>query len=195
MRNSGADISIFPPGGLTSDRTMTAEFLFRNFNNRKRSTMSLRKSLALSCLFAALAAPALATAAPNMEEGNWEVTMKMEMQGMPFAMPPMKHNQCMTKKDMVPNTSPDKNSSCEVKEQEVSGDTVSWRVVCKDREGTTESEGKITYFGKRYEGAMKAKVTSKRGEATSINYQIQGRHTGACTAKTDPKQNKKAGDY
>ena len=155
--------------------------------------MSLRKSLTLSCLFAALAVPALAAPAPNMEEGNWEVTMKMQMEGMPFAMPPMKVNQCLTKKDMLPNASADKNS-CDVKEQKVSGDTVTWRMVCKDPEGTTENEGKITYFGKLYEGTMHTKTTPKQGgETMSASYQLQGRHTGACMAA--PKPNKKAGDY
>ncbi len=162
--------------------------------------MSPRKSLTLCCLSAALAAPPLASAAPNMEEGNWEVTMNMKMEGMPFAMPPVKHNQCMTKKDMVPNASADKKSSCDVKDQKVSGDTVSWRMVCKDSEGTTEGEGKITYFGRRYEGTMQAKVTPKRGKVMNVSYQMQGRHTGACNAKADPRQSSKPqsskpGDY
>lgn len=156
--------------------------------------MSLGNNLTLSLIAAALSAPHLASAAPDMQEGNWEVTMKMEMQGMPFAMPPMKHNQCMTKQDLVPSTK-EKDDSCVVKEQKVSGNTVSWRVVCKDRDGTTEGDGKITYAGKSYNGVMNAKMTDKSGEVTSVKYQIQGRHTGPCTPKADPRKKKKADDY
>jgi Protein of unknown function (DUF3617) len=152
--------------------------------------MSPRTCLTLSCLFA----PLIATAAPNMEEGNWQVTMKMKMEGVPFAMPPVTQNQCMTKKDMVPKAS-GKNASCDVKEQKVSGDTVTWHMVCTDAEGTSDTQGKITYHGARYEGTMQAKMTSKRGKVTNVNYEIQGRHTGACGAKADPKKNRKADDY
>jgi uncharacterized protein DUF3617 len=145
----------------------------------------------------AAAIPALACAAPNMQEGNWEVTTKMEMEGMPFQMPPMKHNQCMTRQDVVPSAK--KDQSCVVKDQKVSGDTVTWRVTCKDRDGTTEGDGKVTYAGKTYAGAMNMKVTDKRGKATSVRYQMQGRHTGPCAPagqpQQQPKQNKKSGDY
>ena len=145
----------------------------------------------------AAAIPQLASAAPDMQEGNYEVTMKMEMEGMPFQMPPMKHNQCMSKQDAVPVTK-NKDQSCVVKDQKVSGNTVTWHVTCKDRDGTTEGDGKVTYAGKTYAGALNMKVTDKRGKATSVKYQMQGRHTGPCAAggKAEPaKKNKKADDY
>lgn len=49
-----------------------------------------------------------AAAASGMQEGEWEsvVEFRMEIPGLPFAMPPMtiKTNQCLTEKDMVPST-------------------------------------------------------------------------------------------
>jgi len=44
----------------------------------------------------------LALAEPNMEDGMWEITMKMDMPGMSMEMPPVTFNQCLTKKDLVP---------------------------------------------------------------------------------------------
>ena len=152
--------------------------------------MNMSKPLILPLMLASLAFAMPALAAPNLEEGNWEITTKMEMAGMPFAMPPMKHNQCMTKKDAVPDSS-QKGEDCTVTDQKITGDTVSWRVQCKGRNGTTDGEGKITYAGKSYEGAMQMKMTSKKGEVNVMKLAFQGRHTGPC--KSPP--GKKAGDY
>ena len=145
----------------------------------------------ISCLaFLAIPAAVSAQAPPNMEEGNWEITSKMEMEGMPFAMPATKHNQCMTKKDMVPDGSR-KGQECTVKEQKVTGNTLTWRIQCKDKEGTMDGEGRITWAGKTYEGTMKARMTEKGGEVMNMNFQYQGRHTGPC--KSPP--GKRADDY
>lgn len=152
---------------------------------RKKSAMSPRDSLPLFCVLAALAAPACATAAPNMEEGNWEITMKMEAEGMSMAMP--KVDQCITKNDIVPYASLAKGGSCDIKEQTDSGDTVRWRMVCRMPDGTSETEGKITYFGKRYEGTMQTTMMPTGGEPMSLNYQIQGTRIGACIDATAPK--------
>jgi hypothetical protein len=36
---------------------------------------------------------------PNMKEGLWEITMTMEMPGVPVKMPPRTWTQCLTKKN------------------------------------------------------------------------------------------------
>ena len=144
-------------------------------------------------LLAALATAAFATPAlaqqPNLEEGNWEVTTKMEIPGMPFQMPAQKHNQCITKKEFVPDQS-DKNRDCKVTDQKVTGNTVSWKMSCKGKDGTTEGEGKITYAGKSYDGMMMANMTQK-GEAMTMKMNFAGKHTGPC--KSPP--GKRADDY
>jgi hypothetical protein len=155
--------------------------------------MSPSKNSRRFVLTLALCAPLASWAAPNMEDGDWEVTAKMEMPGMPFAMPPVKHHQCMTKKELVPNMS-QKDGDCVVKDQKITGDTVSWRMQCNDKNGAIDGEGKITYAGKSYTGVMQAKMTDKRGEANTIKYTFTGKHMGPC----DPNAKKKAskpGDY
>ena len=141
--------------------------------------MNLTARASASLLCAALAVPTLAWA--DMQEGNWEVTTRMEMVGMPFTMPPMQHNQCVTKKDLVPDMSrPDQ--SCIVKDQKVVGDTVTWRVQCKSDQGTMEGEGRIKYAGATYNGEMQARMIEKSGQAMTMKYTMQGRHTGPCRA-------------
>ena len=132
-----------------------------------------------------LAWPAIALAAPNMQEGEWEnaVEMKMEIPGMPFALPAMKFKStnCLTQKDMVPNTAK-KDQRCEIKKQEVSGNKVTWQTLCTDKDGTTEGEGEVTYSGNSYQGVMHARMIpkDKSAQATKVDYKLNGRYLGAC---------------
>lgn len=139
----------------------------------------------------ALSASVAAAADSSLMEGNWEVTTKMEIAEMPFAMPPQTHNQCVTKKDFIPDVA-QKDQKCTVKDQRASGDTVSWRVQCTGPEGKFEGEGQIKSSGKTYAGAMQAKMTGKDGEVMNMKMSFQGKHTGPC--KSGPSK-KKPGDY
>jgi len=89
----------------------------------------------------------------------------------------------------VPDQS-DKNRDCKVTDQKVTGNTVSWKMSCKGKDGTTEGEGKITYAGKSYDGMMMANMTQK-GEAMTMKMNFAGKHTGPC--KSPP--GKRADDY
>ena len=154
--------------------------------------MSLTTRAKACLLCTALAAPTVGLADPAMQEGNWEVTMKMEMVGMPFPMPPTKVNQCVTKKDLVPDMS-QRDQNCIVNDQKVTGDTLTWRMQCKGAQGTMDGEGRIKYSGDTYEGEMQANMTDKSGKAMTIKYTMHGKHTGACQA--DSKKAKRADDY
>jgi hypothetical protein len=150
--------------------------------------MHLRTRASASLMCAALAVPTLVWA--NMQEGNWDVTVKMEMVGMPFAMPPVQTSQCVTKQDVVPDMSRP-GQSCTVRDQKVVGDTVTWRVQCKGQDGTLDGEGRIKYAGTSYDGDMQAKMTAPGGgDAMTIKYTMQGRHTGPCRA--DSKKARRA---
>jgi Protein of unknown function (DUF3617) len=127
-----------------------------------------------------------------MQEGNWEVTAKMEIPGMPFAMPPTTYNQCVTKKDLVPDMA-QKDQSCVVQEQKVAGDTVTWRIQCKGKDGTMDGEGRIKYAGKSYTGEMQMRMKDRSGALMTMKTSMQGKHTGACGAHS--KKAKRADDY
>jgi hypothetical protein len=154
--------------------------------------MSLTTRAKACLLCTVLAVPTLGLADPAMQEGNWEVTMKMEMVGMPFPMPPMTVNQCVTKKDLVPDMS-QRDQNCIVNDQKVTGDTLTWRMQCKGAQGSMDGEGRIKYSGDTYEGEMQANMTDKSGKAMTIKYTMHGKHTGAC--KADSKKAKRADDY
>ena len=134
---------------------------------------------ALGVLTAAV--PAAHSGDVNMQEGKWETTMEMTIEGLPFPMPPIKSvaTQCITKKDMVPNTA-DKKQKCEVKDQKVTGNTVTWKTVCTDKDSVSESQGKITYTGAGYTGAIKTKTTDKKGQVMTSTANMSGKRVGGC---------------
>ncbi|MBI5665463.1 MAG: DUF3617 family protein, partial [Nitrospirae bacterium] len=99
--------------------------------------------------------------AMDMKDGLWEITTKMEMPGMPMEMPPFKYTQCLTSKDNVPqDKSQDKehNRDCKIKNTEVSGNTVTWEVLCISEGKPVKSIGQITYKGDSFDGESKTEM-------------------------------------
>lgn len=94
---------------------------------------------------------------PNLKEGKWEITVKMELKGeMPFQMPPQTFTQCITKEKSIPQKV-DTNQNCQIVKQQAKGDTVSWTMECKTPDGKMISEGTITYKGTTFDGSIKVK--------------------------------------
>ncbi|MGQ9638654.1 MAG: DUF3617 domain-containing protein [Thermodesulfobacteriota bacterium] len=91
-------------------------------------------------------------AGPNMKEGLWEITMTMEIPGMPMKMPPRTWTQCLTKKNCVPQ---EEDKDCKVIKSEVKGDVFTWVIECKTREGTTTGNGRTVYKGDTFEGVIR----------------------------------------
>lgn len=123
-------------------------------------------------------------AAVDMLEGEWMTMVETTMEGGGMSMPPMSNTMttCLTKKDLVPDPNQEGSEGCKVLEQKVSGNTVTWRVVC-DQDGTKmEGSGEMTYRGASYSGTMR--TTSKmEGETMTANMKLSGRHLGPCTGK------------
>jgi hypothetical protein len=93
----------------------------------------------------------------DVKEGEWEHTIEMVMEGMPFSMPPTKVNICVTKDDLVPGNKTD-DDNCKKIYGKVNGNTVSFKTECMEDNGTkTEAEGEITYSGTSYKGQITSK--------------------------------------
>jgi hypothetical protein len=124
----------------------------------------------------------LFAASPDMQAGKWEVTMKMEMEGAPFPMPPIVYTQCITKDDLkdgkktVPTSSKNKDD-CEVKDYKVSGNKTTWRMKCKD--GSTGT-GEMTSKGSSYNGVIKLETNDRQHGKSRIVQRISGKRIGDC---------------
>jgi len=120
---------------------------------------------------------------PNMKDGLWQITMKTEMKGMPANIPPTVTKQCLTRKESVPQQGGNKNPNCKMVDQKVSGDTVTWAMICKEKESTIEGSGKITYKGDTFDGAIMTTMKDKTGKAQQISTKMSGKRLGPCDKK------------
>jgi hypothetical protein len=112
-----------------------------------------------------------------MKEGQWEMTIETEMEGMPMKMPPSTFSQCVTKKEPVPQDQ-QQGQTCKTKDVVVKGDTVSWTMVCDTPAGSSTGQGKIAYKGDTMEGTMTMQV-----QGMKMISRFSGRYTGPCTQK------------
>lgn len=136
----------------------------------------LKTTFALLAILFFTVSISFADSGPNMQEGEWEITTKVEMPGMPMNMPPMTHRQCLTKDDFVPQNSQPGNE-CKISNVEVSGDTVTWVMQCNGQGGETKGTGEITYSETSFKGVIKMVVVQADMQMTS---KINGLRIGNC---------------
>ncbi len=140
--------------------------------------MKLR-NLALFALVCALVVPAYA--APIGKAGKWQMTMEMDMPGMPVKMPPVTFTHCVTKEQAEnPEAAIPKNnrdSDCKYTDVKVDGGTVSWKVECAKSKMT--GTGQVTYNGDSYTGKADMKMAGDR----EVHAKYAGKYLGACDEK------------
>jgi hypothetical protein len=138
--------------------------------------------VALLCLLSFAAAHA--SAGPNMKPGLWEQTVKMEMPGMPQAMPEQKSQRCVTPKDLEdprrvgPGADPRTAGQCEVSNFRMQGNTATWDMACKG-EQQMKGSGSMTYQGDRYSGVNRMTM-NQGGQTMTMTMNYSGRYLGDC---------------
>lgn len=136
----------------------------------------LRKILVISVVLVVSLSTSIAGSGPNMEEGKWEVTTKMEMPGMSISMPEVTSTQCLTKKDFVPQGS-QQGQECKITKTKVDGNTVTWTVKCSGQGGEVTGTGRMTYSGSSLKGTIE--MTMVQSNTKMISY-INGHRIGDC---------------
>ncbi len=126
-----------------------------------------------------------ASAAPGE---YWEVTSKMEMPGMPFAMPATTQKVCIPKGG---ESNPEKTSgdkSCKMTDIKTVGNKTTWKVRC-DRDGEVMTgEGEQTTSPNGYQGKMKFSGKSG-GRDMSMTTAFSGKRIGgSCDSEELVKQ-------
>jgi hypothetical protein len=142
--------------------------------------MSLKKLfIAAGCLAAAVTLTACSSSpsGPNLNEGRWEITSKVEVTNIPFPVPPVTYSQCLTKADYIPKPQEtNTNNPCNITKSEIVGDTVSWTLTCNSPEGQSITKGSITYKGDSFDG----QITMTAPGMPNLTQLMQGRRTGPC---------------
>jgi hypothetical protein len=117
-----------------------------------------------------------ALAADGMKPGMYDYTVKMEMPGMPFQMPPQNFQRCVSQADVDKgkqyDNQSDRGSDCEVKNMKQSGNKVSFDLACKD--GTT---GHAEYSAT--DTTMSGKTVMTR-EGTPMTMAMSAKRVGDC---------------
>ncbi len=123
----------------------------------------------------------VAGASAEMKEGLWTITTQAEMQGMPVQMPATTMKQCITKKDMVPKPEKqEKGQECKMKDQKVTGDTVTYTMECKTAEGSMTSSSKMTYKGDSFDGTTNTTMKTKGQPDMLMTSKMTGKYLGPC---------------
>ena len=135
----------------------------------------LKKLFAAAIILLVAISISCADSGLNMKEGLWEITTKMQMQGMD--MPPAKHTQCITKSDLVPQGSQQQGQECEITDVKKSGNTVTWTMKCTGQGGEVIGTGEITYSGDSFKGTMTITMPQANMEMTS---NLSGKRIGKC---------------
>jgi len=129
----------------------------------------------LAALCAAVAITPLAHAKGNDE--LWEMTFKMEMEGMPMAMPSQTSKVCM-EAGKTEAAVPKGDSDCRMSNVKHSGSKTSFRMECTQPEKMTGT-GEITRTKDRMSGTI-----SLKGDDMNMKQTFSGRRIGSCDAKT-----------
>ena len=134
------------------------------------------KRISIACL--AFAVNIFSAAAFGATGEFWEITSKMEMKGMPFAMPAQTIKVCLPpggEKD--PKRTQDKKSNCEMTDVKTSGNKVSYKGKCTSDGTTMNMEGENTYERDSYHGTMH--MTGKsQGQYMDMSTAFNGKRIG-----------------
>lgn len=133
-----------------------------------------KKSLAVMIVWLASIVCAHAGSGPDLHEGLWEITVDVEMPGMPMKMPPNTFTQCI-KKDRALPMDQQPGQECETKDIISKGNTVSWTMKCTTPGGQMTGKGKVTYHNDKMEGSM-----SMQSQGMSMTSHYKGHRVGAC---------------
>lgn len=135
-----------------------------------------RYSFAVTLVAIALFAVSAFAADSPQKPGKWQMKMEMEMPGMPFKVPPVTTEVCVTEEDLkdpqksVPN---DPKNPCKIGDYKVDGKTVSWTIDCPEQQMT--GTGEATYDDSSFKGWTKMKVGDQE-----MNTKYSGKWLGEC---------------
>ena len=143
-------------------------------------------SIVVACS-ASLLAQSGAQSSPR-RDGNWEVTMEMQMPNMPQGMgiPPTKTTQCITKEDAadpqksIPTRGERVGSQgdCKISDYKTVGNKVTWAMVCTGAQPMSGT-GEFTYGPDSYTGAVIMNM-ARGGQGMMMTMKYAGKRLGDC---------------
>lgn len=146
---------------------------------------AMRLNVVGSCrgLFAVAGVCVLPVAQGAWAQGSddqYDVTVKMEMAGMPMAMPPVSQRLCVRKGandgDYVP-----RQENCRVNDTTRTGSRLTFKIACAGSNPMTGT-GDFTFGANGYNGQIRMKGKME-GQDVEMTQAIAARRVGGCTAR------------
>ncbi|WP_320040145.1 DUF3617 family protein [uncultured Desulfobacter sp.] len=135
----------------------------------------LKKSIFIAFLSAIIFSPFSANCM-DFKPGKYEITSKMEMQGM--SMPAQTVIQCLTQEKPIPDKSSG-NQGCEIVDMQENGNKLTWTMECMQEGQKVTSTGEMIYSEDSFAGGMTMETGPQAGNMT-IKTQITGKRIGSC---------------
>jgi hypothetical protein len=142
-------------------------------------TVKSRLRIVALLLSALLLRAAPAIAETNIQEGLWEITIRMQVPGLPSNPAPVTSAHCLKDGSQVPQLL-QKDSSCRITETKTAGDSVSWKMKCEAGEGSIDGSGRMTYRGGRFDGIISLAMQRPEAGPLKIIQHVSGRRVGDC---------------
>ena len=118
----------------------------------------------------------------------WEITTKMEMVGMPFAMPTITAKVCVPNGgEKNPQYMQKKDDTCQMTDVKVSGNKVTWKARCTNDGETMNGTGESSHERDSYRGSMHLTGHSG-GQAIDMTQNYNGKRIGgSCDSEAQVK--------
>ena len=126
--------------------------------------------------FAAASLALCAAPAHAQSDDQYDMTIKMEMPGMPMSMPPMTQRMCV-RKNASPSDYVPRQQDCRISDAARSGARLTFAIACSGMTGT----GEFMFTSDGYNGHIRMKGKMD-GQDVDMTQQIAARRSGACTA-------------
>lgn len=140
--------------------------------------MSRSPLLCALLAISSLGASSLALAA-NLQAGEWELSVRQSVKGMPRGMGVVEWRECLTQAKPIP-TRYLQVQSCDVYESHSLYHTLHYKMSCFGEHGTFVNAGKIRFNSFKLDGDSKSEIGKVEGVSMVVRYKFQGRRVGDC---------------
>jgi len=139
------------------------------------SSVSGRILIVLLLLTFAPAEPACA--APSINPGDWEYTMKMKIEGLGIPIPqiPVTFTGCITETNPTVETPEMKKAGCKIVNQKISGNNVTYTGRCVSGDSVMDTNYKMNFQG--------SSMTGSFDQVRKVSGKVQSTATGTISAK------------
>ena len=137
----------------------------------------------ISLIVLSLSFSTLANAAPDIKAGLWEINSLSEIQGLPIAMPPIKHKatECLSKDKSLDPKKLLQNEHCEIPTLNNEGNTMSWTMNCEQDGIKMTGSGEVSYQNTSMTGSFTMNMSGDPvAGGMQMKTKLTGHYVGAC---------------